>query len=101
MKNKLKSLIKASILKLYRLVFNFLNRHPRLHAKILYHLHKSGLHKKIKKFYYKSILKLNEEYSDQMIGPVVIDISSSDLTPQAKMIYGQFLGQLSTSKKEK
>ena len=101
MKNKLKSLIKSSILKLYRLVFNFLNRHPRLHAKILYHLHKSGLHKKIKKFYYKSILKLNEEYSDQMIGPVIIDITSADLTSQAKLIYQQFLAQSSISNQQK
>ncbi|MBU3584133.1 hypothetical protein ICN41_09060 [Polynucleobacter sp. 15G-AUS-farblos] len=101
MKNKLKSLIKTSILKLYRLVFNFLNRHPRLHGKILYHLHKSGLHKKIKKFYYKSILKLNEEYSDQMIGPVIVDITSADLTSQAKLIYQQFLAQASSGSKEK
>jgi hypothetical protein len=101
MKNKLKSLIKTSILKLYRIAFNFLNRHPRLHAKILYHLHKSGLHKKIKKFYYKSILKLNEEYSDQMIGPVIIDITSADLTSQGKLIYQQFLAQASSGSKEK
>ena len=101
MKNKLKSLIKTCILKLYRLAFNFLNRHPRLHARILYHLHKSGLHKKIKKFYYKSILKLNEEYSDQMIGPVIIDITAADLTTQGKVIYRQFAQSLSASNKEK
>mgnify|MGYP006270052013 CR=1 FL=1 len=101
MKNKLKSLIKTFILKFYRLVFHFLNRHPRLHAKILYHLHKSGLHKKIKKFYYKSILKLNEEYSDQMIGPVVVDIKFPDLTPEAKIIYQQFVGHMSTGGKDK
>lgn len=100
MKNKLKSLIKSLILKFYRLVFSFLNRHPRLHAKILYHLHKSGLHKKIKKFYYKSILKLNEEYSDQMIGPVIIEITSDDLTAPAKIIYRQFENQLSSNHSE-
>jgi hypothetical protein len=78
-----------------------LNRHPRLHAKILYHLHKSGLHKKIKKFYYKSILKLNEEYSDQMIGPVIIDITPDDLTAPAKMIYQQFETRLASNQSEK
>jgi hypothetical protein len=56
----------------------------------LHHLHKSGLHKKIKKFYYRSILKLNEEYSDQMFGPVIIDIPASELTPSAKEIYLKF-----------
>lgn len=101
MKNKLKSLIKSLILKLYRLAFAFLNRHPRLHAKILYHLHKSGWHKKIKKFYYKSILKLNEEYSDQMIGPVIIDVKSDDLTAAAKVIYQQFEAQLSPNHPKK
>jgi hypothetical protein len=59
------------------------------------------LHKKIKKFYYKSILKLNEEYSDQMIGPVVIDITSADLTAQAKLIYQQFSAQASTGIQQK
>lgn len=101
MKNKLKSLIKSTILKLYRLVFNFLNRHPRLHAKILYHLHKSGLHKKIKKFYYKSILKLNEDFSDQMVGPVIVDIPPADLGPEAKIIFKRFSALNPASKKIK
>jgi hypothetical protein len=90
MKNRLKNAIKASLLKLFRVAFNFLNRHPRLHGKVLYYFHKWGLHKKIKRFYYRSILKLNEEYSDQMIGPVVVDIPFDGLTLQAKNIHQEF-----------
>lgn len=95
MKNKLKNAVKSSLLKLFRIAFNFLNQHPRLHGKVLYYSHKWGLHKNIKKFYYRSILKLKEEYSDQMFGPVIVDIPSSELTPLAKEIYLQLKSQSS------
>jgi hypothetical protein len=46
-------------------------------------------------------LKLNEEYSDQMIGPVIIDITSSDLSAHAKLIYQQFSAQASIGNQQK
>jgi hypothetical protein len=46
-------------------------------------------------------LKLNEEYSDQMIGPVIIDVTSADLSAQAKLIYQQFSAQSSISNQQK
>jgi hypothetical protein len=36
-----------------------------------------------------------------MIGPVIIDITSADLTSQAKLIYQQFLAQSSISNQQK
>lgn len=99
MKHKLKGAVKSSLLKLFRLAFNFLNKHPRLHGKVLYYFHKWGLHKKIKRFYYRSILKLNEEYSDQMIGPVVVDIPLDGLTLQAKKIHQEFQNLISANNK--
>ena len=99
MKNKLKNAVKSSLLKLFRAGFNFLNQHPRLHGKVLYYFHKWGLHKKIKRFYYRSILKLNEEYSDQMIGPVVVDIPLDGLTLQAKKIHQEFQSLISANSK--
>lgn len=99
MKNKLKNAVKSSLLKLFRVAFNFLNQHPRLHGKVLYYFHKWGLHKKIKRFYYRSILKLNEEYSDQMIGPVVVDIPLDGLTLQAKKIHQEFQNLITANSK--
>jgi len=94
MKNKLKQIVKNALLRLFRIIFEFLNKHPWLYDRVMLYIHKWGIHKKLKKFYYQSILKLKEEYSDQMIGPVIVDITHQNLTPQAQIIYQRFKTQL-------